>query len=107
MSTKASKKKSAPKKPKPRLKEATTEKPSGFQRPIRERRPVQLAYRMTKEEDAALWAMHVETRKSRSQLMRELMVEGLQKRGYMDAKKAAEILAKERVIKTSPRPPAI
>lgn len=76
-------------------------------RPIQIRRPKQISFRLAQEEHDGLWAMHIDTRKSFSQCLREIISEGLKSRGYLDVKTAKEIMSREKVVRMQPRPPVI
>lgn len=74
---------------------------------IRERRPVQIQFRITPEENNALWAMHIKTKQSKSSILRELVVAGLTKGGYLDSDTAKRILEQEKVARNTIRVPVI
>jgi len=74
---------------------------------IRVRRPVQIQFRLTVDENDALWAMHVKTMSSKSAILRKLVVDGLRKHGFMDADTAKRILEQEKKSNSSVRPPVL
>jgi hypothetical protein len=65
-----------------------------FNRP-RSERQIQLQFRLSLVEHDGLWAVHCETRKSFSRLVREAVVEFLEKRGRLDPAVVQEILREE------------
>lgn len=74
-------------------------------RPIEQRRPISLYVRLTRDEHDGLWALHCRSRRSKSQLIREAVVEYLEKYDLIDIKKARSLLAKEAKAHCSVIPP--
>src|SRR5262249_20678359 len=56
---------------------------------------IQLQFRLSRQEHDGLWAVHCETRKSFSRLVREAVLEFLEKRGRLDPEVVQRILQEE------------
>lgn len=77
-----------------------TSKDPDYVNPIDKRRPIRIPTRISSEEYDALFSMHIETRRSLSNLLLEALLDFLEKHGKIEPNRVEEILDAERSKRT-------